>query len=544
MNAAIFGAVAAISGLIVVGQALGLTWEHAPMVVLAVVLHLPALVPVNVQRRALGPALSSAAYPEIPMPFLVAIAWLMAGLLLGDVGAVLQLGAVFSVSIGVLYAAVRAIGHFAQGADKRGAHNPHFDGRELSQGPKRTVYQLRLATSLLSLCLLMATSAQIDLSPAWFAVPVVAALFACLIALASRFDLTELSKKAAISAASAVENRVAQNPPQAVVYYSSSKTAKHERLKTHVGELVEEGIPTAVIARELHSVSACRETAAHHVWVAPTIETLDVFDLPSVKAAIYVNDAIKNTHFIRFNDKAHILLATSGALSKLPKPTKNMGVYDAIVAPDRTVAARWRLNSEAGIAEKIIEFTENTMGPSFEVSRKSRSQDLALCLGPICAETISLEQLNAQLPGIRNWLTANVGRSLIVSVVGSETCQFSNSAFRLVKEASESVDSITIVKDAHQYALARADAAIVTSADEYWSLVKNGKPIIGIGCGYFPPSIPKLGFKASEIQNQLDLLFKTAKVQGEIHVPKQQFSGMQEAIDHFVKLKRAKGFLA
>ena len=341
-----------ITGLMVLAQILELSSGQVVISIFVLLLHVPSLLPIHVARRF--SIIELGRYSELLFSAVIFLGWQVAGEIKLSFTYTLIAGGVFAVTVGLQFGAVRMINRISERANIIGGHNPYFDAANLVKPIKRLIPIMRIGTVSLSFVALM-----MFLSPGiatywWF--PLVGTVIAltALLPLLIGVNLKTMAMHAASSAETAVATSVANNPPKCAIYYSCSETSNHNQLMFTVAELKKANIPTALISREKHSVQVCRSAKPDYLWRAPTIGTLDTFIQPSIKVAIYLNDASKNAHFIRFNHLAHILYAQSEPTYRLKRLPNNMLVYDAIVAPSNNVAALWRQNSDTDIAARIV----------------------------------------------------------------------------------------------------------------------------------------------------------------------------------------------
>lgn len=68
------------------------------------------------------------------------------------------------------------------------------------------------------------------------------------------------------------------------------------------------GEPYLIVLREVHNLSVVGGATDQPVVVAPTISNLEHMLVPSMRAAFYVNNGMKNTHCVRFGALTHVQL--------------------------------------------------------------------------------------------------------------------------------------------------------------------------------------------------------------------------------------------
>lgn len=541
-----------VAGLFTLAQILGLTWIDAGLAVFAFLLHAPSLVPVRTIRQGVGDKLGL--YPETPFFAFIFVAWGAAGLLHSPFAFAILAGLSFSVSVGLQFILVRVIDLIVRGALFVGGHNPKFDPESLISVTKRNVFLLRVMTSLISLLLCwMFIAGSID-TVWWLPAVVLAPLLSAASVALRGMSMKAIADRAARSAGATISAEVAKNPPKCVFYYSSGKLSGHDRLASSVRRFSDAGIPNSVICREPHAFKACQTIKPDHLWRGYTIDTLDVFTQPSIKAAVYVNVAPKNPHFIRFNDRVHVLLADEGNLAKQTSMPGSLEVYDAILAPSAKQAAQWRRFSPAGIASRVVLIDPKAVSLPSSEKRESSNCCVSLNLGAGSVPETSVYQRTAILNSVLKWISEDERRKLIVNfdeatkemTMDDETKQVTGDAGQqgikqLLSIACHSSPGISIVQNAGTSVHLSSDVIIASEADDVSSLAHTGKPVLLFEPASWRKGVELLWGTQAEV---FELLNKASKGFFVIDGPDYQrrhFTSLEDMIDGVFEEKQSTG---
>ncbi len=538
-NIFLYGAFLLIAGLVTLAQILGLSWADASIATFAVLLHAPSLVPVRVIRRAAGLRLGS--YPETPFFALIFTAWCAAAALYGSATFALTAGAIFALSIGLQFGVVRAIDLMVLGGQFVGGHNPNFEASGMMAVIKRMAFCLRSATAVMSVVVLWLFLSEGMATYWWVPAVGLAPLVSIVAAVGSGLNLKETARRAAKEAGATVAASVADNPPKCVIYYSSSKTARHKQLPFSVRQFTNAGISTALISREPHSIRACEEARPDFLWRAYTLDTLDTFAQPSIRAAVYLNDASKNTHFIRFNEMAHILLAQTEPLSAEKSLKGNLAIYDAIVAPNLETAALWSRTSNAEVASRVV-VIDHSVVPLSGVTQKSGSLcRLSLSLAPGALAKRDLSQGAEVLDAVLAWVADDPERSLTVSVCEAEADGDIRALQQTLKSASQASPRVTLLENADSLVHATSDILIATEADDLWGIAQAGKPVLLFGSHGGTDGIEPLWGDKDEVFARLNAAQSGGNIPDPKNFKRRKFGSLDELIDGVHAAKHPKG---
>ena len=344
-------------GFLVVGILLdegGLALRDTPLILLIFLSHAPALLPVSKQNALLGkPNGMLGRYPEAIIPVIVLVSWVTVGLLGNGQFAPVVSGIAAVIALGTCYAAVRMIDAFSKKSAQITTHLPNFSATALRDIGTRSVYLIRVlltAASFWELLEYLLTGQ----STTWLAILSVATI--CVVALLALFSIRierTISQLAASTASQDLAAQLLSKPSDVALYYSGPANSKHTAPAKLAARLGNEGILPVIILREAGAKKILSQAPNSHVWICPKIDTLDAAAQPGLRAVFYINDAIKNGHFVRFKDFSHILLATGELATKHSLP-RSCAMYDVIIAPNPAKAELWRTAASPDLAGRIV----------------------------------------------------------------------------------------------------------------------------------------------------------------------------------------------
>ncbi len=541
----IYAAPLLVAGLITLAQMFGLTWADAGLAVFSFLLHAPSLVPVRTIRQSVGVKLG--AFPEAPFFALIFLAWGAAAILYGSAVYALTAGAVLSVSVGIQFGVVRAIDLIVKKAQTVGAHNPNFQANRLMTLLKRITFVMRAATAGLSFLVLWSFMASGENAIWWLPIAVLAPVLSVMATYGNGQNLLAFAKQAAETAEETIAAACADNPPTCAIYYSSAQSAKHRQLAPAIERLKGAGVVTALISREQHSTDACLLANPDYLWRAYKLDTLDTFAQPSVKAALYLNDAAKNTHFIRFNEMAHILLAQDGPLSTHGRLRTNMAVYDAIVAPNSQVAALWRRTSDPEVASRVVVVDPNTVPLPEIAPAKDTYSTLALCLEPGSIPAQDVYHLVEVFRSIIRWVELDPDRRLLVSFQADPSAETDavkrDAAYlalrQVLRAEAETSEQVTVLEGAETLVRFTGDILIGTGTDDLWNYAQSKRPLLLLGPWSERSDGRQLWGAQEDIFAQLDAATKGAHIPEPETFRRQRFNSLATLIDGVFEAKRA-----
>lgn len=370
------------------------------MLLIVVLTHVPALLPVKAQAKYMGAAAKwFRGYPEIPVPVLVWIAWGLGGAQIGQTGTMVFVGAGVALCLGVAYAAVRVVDAVAAHATDQTIANPAINLAPLRSKGARIIYLLRVLLVLGSGGAVVATVALGAGATGVLLLAICCAAGAAALAGVGAVQMRELAKAGAADAPRQIVLMQQANPASVVMHYSQPAASKHLAAKALCKELRDEGLTTAALLREMKLLAAFGTDIADYLWPAPTIAHLDAYVLKTVRAVLYTNDAIKNGHFTRFNQLTHILVAKSGELAKADTLPGGLEIYDAVVAPDWVTAQRWRAQLPPEAAQRVVTVGRLTVNATL-LSAIQRGPETAQVSVHVQSQSLEQETFGALTDGL------------------------------------------------------------------------------------------------------------------------------------------------
>jgi hypothetical protein len=334
----------------------GATLETAAAALIVILAHFPAFLPVAAQTKFMGARGKAAGpYPELPVPILIFLSWILAGTVMGDVPWRSALtGLAVAAAVAFCYGAVRVVAFVSAKMASIAGHIPDFSTSTLSDIGRRNIYLVRLEIAVLSCLFALAGLFHFAENVIWL-IPIMAGAIpiATLIALSTIGREETLSRTAAAMAFPSLASKFITRPADAAIYYSGHNSTSHAAALTLADQLAAARIPFAIIAREVASSAALAAAATPHIYAVPAVAMLDAFAQPCFRAVLYVNDSEKNSQFCRFNQYVHILIADE-TIAPQHRLSGNLAIYDAIVAPDDATYAGWRSTAPADIRERIV----------------------------------------------------------------------------------------------------------------------------------------------------------------------------------------------
>lgn len=370
------------------------------MLLIVVLAHGPALLPVKAQAKYMGAGAKwFRGYPEIPVPFLVWIAWALGGAQIGQTGTMVFVGAGVALCLGVAYAAVRVVDVVAAHAKDKTVANPAIDLSSLRSKAARIIYLLRVLLVLGSGGGVVATVVFGAGATGVLLLAICCAAGAAALGAFGAVQMMELAKTGAADAPRQIVLMQQANPASVVLHYSQPAASKHLAAKALCKELHNEGLTIAALLRELKLLKAFGADVADYLWPAPTIAHLDAYALETVRAVLYTNDAIKNGHFTRFNQLTHILVAKSGGLANADTLPAGLEIYDAVVAPDWVTAQRWRAQLPPEAAQRVVTVGRLTVNATL-LSAIQRGPDAAHVSVHVQSQSVEKETFGALTDGL------------------------------------------------------------------------------------------------------------------------------------------------
>ncbi|MEX0970327.1 MAG: hypothetical protein WD046_07790 [Paracoccaceae bacterium] len=507
-------------------------------VLLFVLLHMPALMTVARQRKAMGPLAGLVGrYPESIVPVLVLLGWLVVGLAFGWIWGAAVAGLVTAISIALCYGLVRAL---AIAAKRVEAQTGRSAGTEIS-GFSRAIYQLRVLIGLSAIVVGMHMSGAPNQLTAIVLLAIFATVAATALAYIGKQTLRALPVIAQADMALAVRAAQVQNPASIAIHYSGPAKSQHRELLTLAYRLAGEGLRAAVICREAHAIPALAKSGAQQIWTAPTLGMVDAFDQPELRAIFYVNDGEKNGHVARFNTMAHILVA-AGAVLDLPNLPSNFDMYDAIIAPNARVATRWRQSAQQGIAQKIYTVTAGKPALLPACQPMQNPPNIALRIEPD-PETGRLDAGHVAccmniLSALRNGAEAKLHLSFPAKPHDGLSLALLQEATIAMKDGV----AVSITRNGAATSCNAADIIIARSADSLKLLRQTGKPLFWAGPGLPPTGLVPVVEPGSLIAALADVgaARSLPSLESLRHVPSSEFDSLNALVTHVLAQKARK----
>jgi hypothetical protein len=494
---------------------------------LAFLTHIPAAMTVAAQRRSMGEfAGGFGPFPEIAVVGMLLTVWLIIGLTIDGVMLGAIVGFVICAMLAICYLSVRLSNVISKRTISMTSHVPCFVANEYLGHETRSIYILRVlsaATSLSVMGYLLATNevlvtgVLVSIAIACGALTIVASTWML------QEDVISQVKKQ-------LPNFVAashlQRPADVLLYYSNLANAKHSAPMALTERFANEDLKFSLITREGKARSVLQNTQAKNVWLAPDIGSLDAFAQPQFRAVFYVNDGVKNGHFIRFGQYVHILVAT-GNLAKVEVPSRNLAMYDAIVAPCAKQAALWRENADASVAKLVVTIGAESEIASLYKSKKGYLSDpltLALHVDAAAVENDQrFEYFQTLLPALitaveqtdgiklnlwfpKRPLEAAQGRLRVLHAAAQrEIKNLQAAAAELPKGVMENPQPPnTKIKLGDAAAAANSSSIVLATAASELSILRQiSKPVIWAGVGDTPKGIRGLDLKAEMLRETL-----------------------------------------
>ena len=347
--------------------------------------HLPALFPVRLSDKLLGPTLAVKKYPEIVPCASILIGWIIVGAIFQQAWIGLFIGSGTVIGIGLGYRSVRTYSIASKILDRRAAPNPTPGLAHLHRVVLRYTYVLRAFAVAISLVAVLFAAVFGGVFTVW---PMVIAIMCGLAAVAFSAVGFILSQRQAAGAqrtagAGLANLEKAGGLADVLIYCSDKPNAKHLRIKDLTASLKEENIKTAVIVREPEAVPKVKKFGANYVWSVPYLAGTDAVARPDARAVFYTHDGVNNGHFTRFSQYAHVLDATTGSLAKAENLSAGLDMYDYVIAPTPDVADTWRSPLPHNEASKIITLGLKPLTPFYDRGLDMFAGNVALCLPPV-----------------------------------------------------------------------------------------------------------------------------------------------------------------
>ncbi len=321
-----------------------------------IIFHSIAILKLNQVKKILGPKLLlEIKYAEIVFPLLPLVLWLYFYFIFTVSITTFVCGVILSINVGLAALCNRVLRIIGQKFRKVTVCYEKTGAAKLLTFASRIFYRLRLANVALSffaaICVGLgygdSLPKTIILVPLGFFFYIAVAMLVLVAELRQLIGFSTLISKRYIAIA------IAEAEADTAIYVSDPRATKFLAPVKMVKALINEGIAITAIMRDAKGVDAMNSSGANPIFFAPTIRSLDLFARPYLKNIFYINDSIKNGHFIRFSQYNHIIVPT-GKLLGVKQLPKCIEMYDIVVAPNRDKAMEWSSNLSRNSKVKIV----------------------------------------------------------------------------------------------------------------------------------------------------------------------------------------------
>lgn len=484
------------------------------IIVCVMLTHVPGFLPVATLQRfhRVGPFPNTRI--EILLPVLIWTVWVLIGFATHQTWKGGFIGGLIAAGVGGGYASVWLSAKWAGLQLAHAAPHPNPKIAPLRAITMRYCYVLRVIGVAMSLVAAFLIALGIFDVSGWMAACVAlsgaAAMALAGIAMGTFANQAKDAQSTASAALTALEKTTFAC--DVMLYCSDRTTAKHIRMKSINSGLKDEGLRTVIVAREQAAVARLKKFGADRVWNIPYVGGLDAAARPDLRAVFYSHDGLKNGHFTRFQQFAHILDAKSGALSTAETLSPALSMYNYIIAPSVETAIKWRASLSDGEAQKVLTLDLNPLMQIPIAASLAPSCDIALCLPAprTSKDTIAPEVMlkvaalvdrfrqagqhltqpssnvdpDADVPPAPDFTEAS---NLHISVPAGKTVpltRWHRSVLAMGKD--ERLPLIHTRREAAATTWHRADIVIATTVDQFAKLRMTGKPILWLGEGPAP----------------------------------------------------------
>jgi hypothetical protein len=137
---------------------------------------------------------------------------------------------------------------------------------------------------------------------------------------------------------------VERHQPRFLLYFSAPP-GSHYQASMWLPYLERLGEPFIVVLRESHSLEPISSATGAPVVVCPSLAALDAVMVPTISAAFYVNNGMKNSHCVRFSHLTHVQLL-HGESDKASSHNPVTAMYDRVFVAGQAGVDRY---SAAGV---------------------------------------------------------------------------------------------------------------------------------------------------------------------------------------------------
>lgn len=515
--------------------------------------NFPAVLPVRRQAKYMGvTATWFGRYPEIPIPFLIWATWGVGGVKNGQAGVMVLVGVSVALCLGVAYTAVRVVDALTERAKAAAIANPSMNLTPIRDNGARFIYLLRVTLVVGSGVAIFSSGALGATTSTVLFLCVSCAGGAAVVAFVVALQLKEIAKSGAADARRQVEISQQVDPASVVVHYSQPLSSKHLAPKKLCKTLRSEGLKTALILREADVQQGFEPSVADYVWPAPAIAHLDAYALDTISAVFYTNDAIKNGHFTRFNQFIHVLVSEKGRLATSATLPPSLAIYDAVVAPNHSIAEKWRTSASPEMAQRVVTVEALSVNATLSPAIR-RCPDKPSISVHIRSESLEKETFGLFMDDLLA-VFKNIPVSSALNLTLSYTLdQPSYLLDLLVMECTRQAAIINRVKPDEQKRIFickgkpesfhnAADVLIATCLTEVTQLLATQKLVLWLGQGASPPDVPMIAKDRSLFSQQLETLIQHVVTPSFVlpSIP-QHYSSYHELVEHLALARNPQG---
>ncbi|MDA5555150.1 hypothetical protein [Shimia sp. MMG029] len=329
--------------------------ENLPVLFLALLVHLPAFLPVSQHGKLLTTKVKLLnTYPEVLIPPCLAIAWFFIG---GSFQVTLQVWLFAAVTLSAIclcYAAVRICDAKAARIQSEACRVATMPPASTADIAKRHIYLIRCALTALSLTAIFATAADALLPRALLILPVALSLAAVALTALTLHQERSAHAELAPLLRDLMARQLQASPAQVAVYHAGTSKADISATKALCEHLNEAHEPYVLIVRERGALEDLQRLSPRHLWHAEKLGALADCVQPQLRTILYAQDHPKNSHFTRNTQFEHVLITAFNQLERAPALPQTVALYQKILAPTDAHARNWQSTATLDLASRIV----------------------------------------------------------------------------------------------------------------------------------------------------------------------------------------------
>jgi hypothetical protein len=328
--------------------------ENLPILALVLLSHVPVLLPVVMHGKLIATKHKVInQFPEILVPPFVAIGWALTGAAFGLSFASLVLTAACLTALSISYIAVRICDRreaLLRSANCQSSALPNTGTTDIT---KRHIYFIRCAIGACSLATLISHAAGVTLPLELALVPSLLCAGVLLLLFLTWEQAQQQHKEFAEAIPQLLSRQLQAAPASLAVYHTGTSKQDTDATKALCTQLDDASQPYVLIVREEFALAELSKLGAAHIWHAEKLSALADCAQPQLSTIVYAQDNPKNSHFTRYTQFEHILVAGFTRLANAQALPQTTGLYTKILASSSEQAAQWRTNSDADLAARI-----------------------------------------------------------------------------------------------------------------------------------------------------------------------------------------------